>query len=200
MYNYIRGKLVEKTPAYAVVDVGGIGYELRTSLNTFSAIKTEEECKLYTYLYVKEDVQMLYGFQNEAEKHAFLQLISISGIGPSTALMVLSSLSVAELAEAIGTENVSLIQSVKGIGAKTAKRLILELKDKFAKSIPTDVQSTTAAAGHLQANQQKEEALEALIVLGLPKATAEKALQQVIRKHGDTLTLEEMIKLTLQNR
>lgn len=201
MYNYISGKLTSKTPAYAVIETGGIGYEIRITLNTYSSIKENSDCKLFTHLYVKEDVQMLYGFQNEDEKHAFLQLIGVSGIGPSTALMVLSSLSVSELVDAVSTENVSLIQSVKGIGAKTAKRLILELKDKLGQEIASASQVSPSAANieSGQIAQKKEEALQALIILGLGKPAAEKGLQAIIKKYGNTLSIEEMIKYTLKN-
>lgn len=201
MYNYISGKLTSKTPAYAVIENGGIGYEVRITLNTYSSIKENSDCKLFTHLYVKEDIQMLYGFQSEDEKSAFLQLISVSGIGPSTALMVLSSLSVAELVDAINTENVGLIQSVKGIGAKTAKRLILELKDKLGKELGTGSQASPSAANMEvgQASLKKEEALQALVILGLSKPAAEKGLQSILKKYGNTLSIEEMIKLTLKN-
>ncbi len=201
MYNYISGKLISKTPAYAVIETGGIGYEIRITLSTYSAIKENTDCKLFTHLYVKEDLQMLYGFQSEREKKAFLQLISVSGIGPSTALMVLSSLSVSEFVEAVNSENVGIIQSVKGIGAKTAKRLILELKDKLGQEIAGSSQSSPSAA-NLEAgqlSQKKEEVLQALIILGLSKAVAEKGLQTIIKKYGNTLSIEEMIKLTLKH-
>ncbi len=202
MYYYLTGTLIQKTPTYAVVDNHGIGYEVRISLSTYSALEEGASCKLYTHFYVKEDVQMLYGFQRESEKSAFLQLLSVSGVGPSTALMVLSSLSVEELAQAVATENVALIQSVKGIGAKTAKRLILELKDKFGSALSASAAAATDPTTQLKAGiaQRREEALQALVVLGVNRQAAEKSLQQIAQQHGDTLSIEELIKLTLKSQ
>ena len=141
MYYFISGKLVEKDPTFVVIENAGVGYEIRISLNTFTQIKSLDNCKLYTYFYVKEDTQALYGFYEPEEKLLFTKLIGISGIGPSTGLMLFSSLSTHEVKDAILSGNAKLIQSVKGIGAKTAQRVILELKDKIAKE-PSLVEST----------------------------------------------------------
>jgi len=131
MIGYLNGKLAVKDPTYVIADVNGVGYEVKISLNTFSKIKDLDTCLLHTYLHVKEDSQTLYGFSNPEEKIIFLHLISISGVGPNTALMINSSLSVEEIRNAIISENVAVIRKVKGIGTKTAQRIILELKDKF---------------------------------------------------------------------
>ena len=133
MYAYLQGKLVFKDPTYVIIDINGVGYEVKISLNTFSQIKDEEAIKLYIHFHVKEDAQTLFGFSNKDEKKLFLHLISISGVGPSTGLMVLSSLSPEEVENAIISEDVRTIQGVKGIGAKTAHRIILELKTSLEK-------------------------------------------------------------------
>ncbi|MCL4164414.1 UNVERIFIED_CONTAM: hypothetical protein GTU68_054602, partial [Idotea baltica] len=130
MFAYINGKLAHKDPTFVIIDIQGVGYEIKISLHTYGQIKDQENCKLFTYFYVKEDAQVLFGFANTHEKELFLQLLSISGVGPSTGLMVLSSLSPNEVEHAILSEDVRTIQGVKGIGAKTAQRIILELKDK----------------------------------------------------------------------
>src|SRR5688572_25231951 len=139
MIAYIDGKLTFKDPTFVIIDVGGIGYQIRISLSTYAQLQEGERCKLFTYLHIKEDAHTLYGFSDPAEKNVFLHLISISGVGPGTGLMIISSLSVAEIQQAIVREDVRTIQQVKGIGAKTAQRIILELKDKFRKESPADV-------------------------------------------------------------
>ncbi|MBT33385.1 MAG: Holliday junction branch migration protein RuvA [Thalassobius sp.] len=199
MYYFISGKLVEKDPTYVVIETGGIGYEIKISLNTFSHIKNIDACKLYTYFYVKEDMQALYGFFELEEKILFTKLISISGIGPSTGLMLFSSLSTSEVKEAILSGNVKVIQSVKGIGAKTAQRVILELKDKIGKEIGTTGVSQSVIAAATAESNTKNEALAALISLGISKSVAEKNISQIIKKYGNELSLEELIKLALKN-
>ena len=136
MITHIHGKLVKKTPAYAVVDINGIGYKIKISLQTFSALDGEF-CKLYTHLSIKEDSHTLFGFFEESERHLFRNLISVSGVGPTTAQIILSTYSTEEIINHITTADVSAIQGVKGIGAKTAQRIIIDLKDKVAKGIPT---------------------------------------------------------------
>lgn len=197
MINYLEGKLIQREPALLVLDVGGVGYELRISLSTFSSLKqTEGKCKLFTYLHITENAHTLYGFSEAAEKQTFLHLISVSGVGPSTALTALSSLTAAELQEAIATEDIKKIQSIKGVGAKTAQRIVLELKDKIQKEILLNPQEN-AIKSNKKYNPDKEDALAALITLGFPKATAEKNLEDVIRKFGENLSVEEMIKKAL---
>jgi holliday junction DNA helicase RuvA len=195
MYAYIEGKLALKEAAHVVIDVQGVGYDIKISLNTFAAVKTVDRCRLHTYLHVKEDAQTLYGFSTFEEKELFLYLISISGVGPGTALMVLSSLPADELKDAITSENVKAIQSVKGIGAKTAQRIILELKDKILKAgyeAKTDIFSGQAY------NTIQEEALSALITLGINKVAAEKTVNAILKKSGSDITLEEVIKQALK--
>jgi len=199
MYYFISGKLVEKDPTFVVIENAGIGYEIRISLNTFSQIKSLDACKLYTYFYVKEDTQALYGFYEPEEKMLFTKLIGISGIGPSTGLMLFASLSTQEVKEAILNGNAKLIQSVKGIGAKTAQRVILELKDKIAKDPAfAEGQSASIKTGGLS-DSKRTEALAALQALGISKPVAEKNITLIIKKYGNELSLEELIKLALKN-
>lgn len=191
MIGYLNGKLTVKDPTYVIADVNGVGYEVKISLNTFSKIKDLEACLLHTYLHVKEDSQTLYGFSNPEEKSIFLHLISISGVGPNTALMINSSLNVEEIRNAIVNENVAVIQKVKGIGSKTAQRIILELKDKIRKEgfETDDSVSTTSSV--------RSEALSALLTLGISKNMAEKGIDQMIKKHGNDISLEDLIKYVL---
>ncbi|MFW5760849.1 MAG: Holliday junction branch migration protein RuvA [Cyclobacteriaceae bacterium] len=196
MYAYIEGRLVLKEAAHVVLDVQGIGYDIKISLNTFAAIKNVEKCKLFTYLHVKEDAHTLYGFFNQEEKDLFLHLISISGVGPGTALVVLSSLPADELRAAITSENVKAIQSVKGIGAKTAQRIILELKDKILKSEHISRPDNFTSQAY---NTIHEEALSALTTLGINKAVAEKTVNSILKKFGSDISLEDVIKQALKS-
>ena len=195
MIAFVQGKFVEKDPTMVVVLAGGLGYELKISLNTFSEIKEKEEGKLHTHFHVKEDSQTLFGFSQFSEKKRFLDLISINGVGPSTALMVLSSLSPSEIQQAIINEDVKTIQSVKGIGLKTAQRMVLELKDKMRKEglleKSNEIQLPTS-------NTRTDEALSALITLGIGKPAAEKTIRQIIKEYGSEIQLEELIKLALK--
>ena len=195
MISYIKGILVEKNPAYAIIETaGGIGFYINISLATFSALPQEkEEVCLLTYFIVKEDAQILYGFKEEEERELFKLLISVNGIGPNTGRLILSSMSVGEVLNAIATENVKAIQSIKGIGAKTAQRLIVELKDKTRKTdwaVQTKISTTY--------NNTKYDALTALIALGFPKAGAESVLDKVIKAEGIDLSVEELIKKSLK--
>jgi len=192
MIAYLNGKLVTKDPTYVVVDVNGIGYNVRISLHTYSKLKESEVCLIHTYLHVKEDGHTLFGFFEKEEKALFQHLISISGVGPNTALMLHSSLSVDELERAILHENVAIIQKVKGIGAKTAQRIILELKDKIKK------ESFSKPSSEVPGNALRSEALSALQTLGINKLIAEKAIDQILAKHGNALSLEDLIKLVLK--
>ena len=196
MIDYLRGKLVFKDPTYVIIDVGGIGYHVKISLQTYSKIKDEEQIRLLTFLHIKEDAHTLYGFKEEDEKRLFLLLISINGVGPNTGLMILSSLSSEEIEQAILAGDVATIQHVKGIGAKTAQRIILELKDKVSKS-GSDV--SASSLGFLKSsNKLREEALQALITLGFPKAAAEKNITQVLKKTTGEISLEDLIKASLK--
>ncbi|RZS96156.1 Holliday junction branch migration protein RuvA [Cecembia calidifontis] len=197
MIAYLKGKLVYKDPTYVLIEVGGIGYHVKISLQTYSKIKDEEHIMLLTYLHIKEDAHTLYGFKEENEKRLFLHLISISGVGPNTGLMILSSLSSEELESAIVQEDFRTIQNVKGVGAKTAQRIVLELKDKVRKD--TLLEHGQTAVGFVQSNNKiREEALQALITLGFPKATAEKNIAAVLKKTGSEISLEELIKASLK--
>jgi holliday junction DNA helicase RuvA len=196
MIAYIKGKLAHKDPTHVIIDANGIGYFIHISLNTFSQIKDQEACQLHTYLHVREDAHTLFGFSGVAEKELFLHLISVSGIGPSTGLMMLSSLSAEEIKTAIINEDVRVIQSVKGIGSKTAQRAILELKDKLRKEgfEPTE---TKFSAG--TNNTLKHEALSALLTLGINKNVAQKSIDSVLNKSENSINLETLIKKALQN-
>lgn len=198
MIAYLKGKLAYKDPTFVIIDVQGIGYEVKISLQTYSKIKDEEHIMLLTYLQIKEDAHTLYGFKEEAEKKLFLLLISISGVGPNTGLMILSSLSSEELELAILSEDHRTIQNVKGVGAKTAQRIILELKDKIKKSSLGDIAAPTFGFTANNNNKIREEALQALVTLGFPKATAEKNIAAVLKKTGAEISLEELIKASLK--
>jgi holliday junction DNA helicase RuvA len=195
MIAYIDGKLAHKDPTYVIIDVNGIGYQIKISLSTYSSLPAGERCKLHTFLHIKEDAHTLYGFTSAAEKETFLHLISISGVGPNTGLMILSSLSVDEVQQAIVREDVRTIQNVKGIGAKTAQRIILELKDKIKKEVMLS-DSVLPSASH---NTNRAEALSALVTLGFAKNVAEKTLDNIIKKHGGSLSVEELIKFALKS-
>ena len=193
MYAYIDGKLVFKSAAYVVIDAGGVGYHINISLNTYAQIENIERCKLFTWLHVKEDAHTLYGFADEGERRLFLHLISIPGIGPNTGRMMLSSITPIEIQNAIIGGNVSLIQRIKGIGPKSAQRIILELQDKLKKEGPETL--STAPLNKTAA----EEALSALVTLGFNRNIAEKVLEKEIGKAGNDLNVEQLIKLALKN-
>jgi Holliday junction DNA helicase RuvA len=193
MYAYIDGKLAFKSPSYVVIDAGGVGYHINISLHTYSQLGAAERCKLYTWLHVKEDGHSLYGFADEGERRLFLHLISISGIGPNTGRMMLSSITPTEIQNAIIGGNVALIQRIKGIGPKSAQRVILELQDKLRKEGPDTL---TVMPINKTA---KDEALSALVMLGFARNAAEKILEQEINKNSEELTVEQLIKYALKN-
>jgi len=195
MIAYLKGKLVHKEPTHVIVEVGGVGYQASISFNTFSDIKDREDIRLSTYLHVREDAHILFGFSTEAEKAMFLNLISVNGVGPNTAMMVLSSLPPEELKSAILREDAATLQAVKGIGGKTAQRLILELRDKLRKSSPNEA----STLGSTPNNTTRQEALTALMTLGIPRAAAEKSIETVLKKSGNTISLEDLVKLALKN-
>ncbi len=195
MIAFLKGKLVHKEPTFVILEVNGVGYQVNISLNTFSEIKDREDIKLSTYLQVREDAHILYGFSNEAEKAMFQNLISVNGVGPNTAMVVLSYLPPAELKAAIVREDAATLQAVKGIGGKTALRLILELKDKLRKE---STEETPGIPGGIR-NTMRHEALSALVTLGINKASAEKSVDTVLKKSGNTISLEELVKQALKN-
>jgi holliday junction DNA helicase RuvA len=192
MYSFIEGKIAELNPAVAIIDCHGIGYLINISLNTYSKIAGKDSCRLHTHLVVREDAMVLYGFSEEHERVIFQQLISVSGIGPNTARLILSSLSPEEVVDAIINEKVRVLQSIKGIGGKSALRLIVDLKDKMQKDSPV---REILGSAH---NTIKEQALSALVMLGFNKTMAEKAIEQVLRAEGLSLPVEHLVKSALK--
>ena len=195
MIAYIKGKLVQKDPTHVIIECNGIGYQIQISLNTYGEIKDREDICLQTIQIIREDAHLMYGFGSQNEKFMFQQLISVNGIGPGTAIMALSSLPPEELRSAIIAESVSTLQAIKGIGAKTAQRLILELKDKLRKD-QSDVINLPGSAPH---NSIRSEALSALITLGISRVAAEKTIDSILKKSGNNLSLEDLVKIALKN-
>lgn len=189
MIGRLNGKLIEKNPTDLLIECGGVGYEVKISLNTFTSLSDNESICIYTKLIVREDAQILYGFNSKEEREMFNQLISVSGIGPNTAMIMLSSLTPTEIAHAIQSENVTLIQSVKGIGAKTAQRVIVDLKGK-SMIVESSVENITE-----KSNTIHFDALSALVSLGFDKRAAEKALNKA---NIENATLESLIKEALK--
>lgn len=192
MIAHIQGKLVEKTPTEVVIDCNGVGYHIHISLHTFTLLPQSDFVKLYTHLIVKEDAHILYGFMEKSEREIFKMLISVSGIGAGIARTMLSSLEPKQIIQSLASGNVASIQSIKGIGAKTAQRAILDLKDKVLKIYNIDEVSAT------QHNTLREEALSALEVLGFVRKSSEKIVDKVIAANPD-ITLENIIKQALKN-
>ena len=190
MITYIKGRLIEKTPTKIIVESNGIGYEINISLNTYERIPDEENIKIYTYLQRKEDADILFGFSEESERGIFQQLISISGIGPSTARTILSSISPKEIQDAVWSEDVERIKSIKGIGLKTAQRLIIELKDKVELFDKKDLDLSG------ESHDIKKEALLALSVLGFNKSKSEKIVSKIYFENKE-IELQELIKQSL---
>ncbi len=192
MIHHLKGKLVEKNPTHVVVECNGIGYFVNISLNTFSNITDSESIQLFTHLQIKEDSHTLFGFYEKSEREIFRLLLSVSGIGSSTARTMLSSMAPIQVRDAIATGNVAAIQSVKGIGAKTAQRVILDLKDKVLKIY--DIDEVSAISN----NTNKDEALSALEVLGFMRKQSEKIVDKVLSQDA-SLSVEDIIKLSLKN-
>lgn len=195
MYDFIKGELVEITPTAAVIENNGIGYSLEISLRTYTDIRGFKETKLYIYHHLREDTELWYGFYTKEERTIFTMLIGVSGIGPNTARVILSSMTIEELRNAVITGDVNRIKSVKGIGLKSAQKVIIELKDKIAKGSASN--NEAILQGFAEANQEKEEAVGALVLLGFAKTAAEKAVTAVQRENPES-TLEELIKLSLK--
>jgi Holliday junction DNA helicase RuvA len=192
MYAYIDGKLTFKCAAYVVLEANGVGYQINISLNTYSKLGNLERCKLYVWLHVKEDAHTLYGFADESEKRLFLHLISVSGIGPGTGRMILSSVTADEIQQALVKGDVSQMQRIKGIGPKSAQRLILELQDKLKK------EGIETFSAEPQYKTAKDEALSALVMLGFAKNLAEKTLNETIKSSTESLSVEQLIKFALK--
>ncbi len=191
MYAYLQGKFIDKNPAQVYVDVNGVGYEVNISLNTYSHIQNLEEGRLYTYLQVKEDGHVLFGFFDKSEKEMFVQLIGVSGIGATTARMMLSAIKPVEISRAIVQGNIKLLESIKGIGKKTAERLVLELKDKMGRTFADN-------NFHVSGNSLQPDALNALIALGISRPLAEASMQKILLAEPHITKLEELIKKTLK--
>ena len=196
MIAFLKGKLVHRDPTFVIVDVQGVGYQLQISLQTFSDIKEQENIMLHTHLNIREDAHVLFGFSTPGEKKLFQQLISVNGVGPSTAIVMLSYMNSSELKTAIVREDAASLQAIKGIGGKTAQRVIIELRDKLKKESWEETQPAISPGAH---NTLRHEALSALLTLGLPKVAAEKSVDTVLKKSGNTITLEDLVKQALKN-
>ena len=197
MIEYIKGELADLSPAMAVVEAGGVGYAMNISLNTYSAIQGKKDVKLYAFESIREDAHVLYGFVSKKERELFQLLITVSGIGPNTARMVLSSMSPSELCNSISTGNEKLIKGIKGIGLKTAQRIIVDLRDKI---VTLGIAEEIPAGGSIQApvnNQVKDEAVSALTMLGFSPAPSQKVVVSILQERPDA-PVEEVIKLALK--
>ena len=192
MIEYLNGRLIEKNPAYAVIECNGVGYYINISLQTFEKMGSSESCKLFIHMVVREDAHSLFGFVDPQERQLFRNLISVSGIGPNTARIILSSYKSEDIFAAIANENVELLKSIKGIGVKTAQRIVIDLKDKVAKDLPQ------LEISSLQDNTTKEEALSALAVLGFDRNRSTKVLQKIYEGSSSELSVEQVIKEALR--
>jgi len=190
MYEFIKGKIIQLSPAFAVIEPSGIGYYLQITLNTFTQLNGKDEALLYLHLSIREDAHVLFGFISQSERETFRMLISVSGVGPNTARMMLSSMPVAELKRAICDENVNALKSIKGIGAKTAERIIVDLKDKVSVDLNEEIVPSVN-------NTLKIEALSALEVLGFAKKHSDKVLEKLI-VNNPAITVEQLIKQALK--
>ena len=189
MINHLHGRLIEKNPAYLVVECGGVGYFVNISLHTYSAVPDKEECKIYIHLQINEDAHTLFGFAEEDERRLFRNLISVSGVGASTARMILSSMNPQEILACIVNGDVARLKTVKGIGEKTAQRMILELKDKLKKDGPVK-----SVVSHLKI---KDEAMSALLTLGFSRQAVDKTVENLLRDQP-AMTVEDLIRKALK--
>jgi Holliday junction DNA helicase RuvA len=196
MIAFVEGKVAYMSPTQVVIQAGGIGYEVQVSLYTFQKIKDETQCRLLTHLSIKEDSHTLFGFYSEEERSLFRNLISVNGVGPSTARMILSSLTPGDLNHAIITGDVTLLKAVKGIGPKTAQRLILELQDKVKKSGDAGMEQLGTGAAK---NTARQEAVSALVMLGFNRAAVEKVVKKVADESKSEMVVEEIIKIALKS-
>ncbi|MDR2912533.1 MAG: Holliday junction branch migration protein RuvA [Alistipes sp.] len=196
MYEFISGRIADLTPAYAVIEAGGVGYYLNISLQTFSEIEKLGEAKLYVHFTVREDAQILYGFATTAERELFRRLVSVSGVGGGTARMVLSTYSPAELAGIISSENAVLLKNVKGLGLKTAEKIIVELRDKMT-GIVAEAVAGVAGRGAPESDAVHSEALSALAMLGFSRAASDKVVRAVMKEEPG-LAVEEVIRRSLK--
>lgn len=198
MIAYIKGEIISRNPATVVLEAGGIGYQLQISVHTYSSMPEAGECLLYCYHYFREDGQsmipVIYGFSTVEEKDLFIHLISVSGVGANTARMMLSSMTVEDLRQAIFTDNDALIQKIKGVGPKTAKKIVIELKDRIGKSAGSESTSFVRSDNNI-----REEALSALAMLGFSRAAADKAIQAALKARPELASVEELVKSALKN-
>ena len=194
MFAYLKGEITYRSASFLTLEVYGVGYHVNVPLSTYSALQGKEKATVYTHFHVKEDAQTLYGFATQTEKTLFEQLISVKGVGPNTALIMLSSMSVDEIRSAILSDQAAMLQRIKGIGGKTAKQIILDLKDKLTKEAP-DVPVLLPQAD----NSVREEALAALVNLGFNKIQVQKTLNKSLRETPDLNTVEDLIKAALKN-
>lgn len=195
MIDYIKGEIAELTPATVIIETAGVGYCIHISLPTFSVLQGRKEAKLFVYEVIREDAHLLYGFTNQAERQLFLLLISVSGVGANTARMIMSSYSAAEIQEMIATGNVTALNAIKGIGAKTAQRIIVDLKDKIMKVAGMENNDLQLFA--FAANPVKDEAVSALVMLGFAANASQKVIDSILKKEP-TLKVEQLIKLALK--
>jgi holliday junction DNA helicase RuvA len=193
MIAYLKGQITAKTPAYIIVECAGVGYFINISLQTFSLIPDSGEVKIFTHFIVREDAHSLFGFATQEEKNLFGHLISVSGVGPNTARMILSSMSAIEIKSAIVNNNAAVLQNIKGIGAKSAQRIIVDLKDKLEKEGVSGDENFSLAN-----NTIHDEALSALVMLGFAKNSAQKTIDSILRKNSN-YTVEELIKEALRS-
>jgi Holliday junction DNA helicase RuvA len=194
MFAYLKGEITYKSPTFITLEVHGVGYHVNIPLSTYSVILPLDKTTIYTHFHVREDTQTLYGFATQGERLLFVQLISVSGVGPNTAQIVLSTLSVDEIRSAVLGEQVHLLQKVKGIGAKTAKQIILDLKDKIVKEAPDMAILPSTAIG----NAMREEALTGMVALGFNRIAVQKALNSVLKENPHPESTEVLIKATLR--
>ncbi len=195
MFDYIKGEIAELNPAFVVIDANGVGYCIHITLPAFTALSNKTNGKLFVYEAIREDAHLLFGFLNQAERQLFLLLISVSGIGPNTARMIMSSYSMQEIQEMIATGNVVALNAIKGIGSKTAQRIIVDLKDKIMKIAVATGQ--TINTNFTVVNELKDEAISALVMLGFSASASQKAVDQIL-KSDPQLKVEQLIKLALK--
>ncbi len=193
MITYVKGNITHKSPTFIVVEAGGLGYQIHISLHTYALVEKLETVKILTHLHIKEDSHTLYGFAEAAERNTFVHLISVSGIGPSTAQLMLSAMNPEEMRAAIISEDVNALKRIKGVGPKTAKRIILDLKDKMVRD---SGEGFTGIA--LQDNTIREEALSALVALQFNRIQAQKALNKALKENAGIASVEELVKLALK--
>lgn len=195
MFAYLKGEITYRTPAFLTLEVNGVGYHLQIPLSTYTALQGQEKATIYTHFHVREDAQTLFGFATQTERNMFVQLISVSGVGPSTAQLLLSAMTVDEIRAAIIGEQAHVLQRAKGIGPKAAKQIILDLKEKMSKEAP---EGPALLPGLMADNAVREEALAALMSLGFNRIAVQKALNQVMKDQPNATKVEDMIKIALK--